>query len=146
MQDAPGVLVGGVQYTPDDPLPSPIVAVTFSERSRAEEAAKTLMSLQNGVRPFQTGPVIYVGDTNIKVRVSPAGEKLLVQVYAYADPKHLTCAFYAAGRVEKSLYKAFRNLVAAHRTYTLTVAAGDDILMEELDLLKYILDEKEVKI
>ena len=73
MQDAPGVLVGGVQYTPDDPLPSPIVAVTFSERSRAEEAAKTLMSLQNGVRPFQTGPVIYVGDTNIKVRVSPAG-------------------------------------------------------------------------
>lgn len=155
MQDAPeqgatrklpSIIVGGIQFTPDDPLPSAIVAVAYPSRQKAEEAARTLLSVHNGVKPFQTGPDIYVGDTNVKVRVRPSQGRLLVQVYAYAEPKHLTCAFYAAGHVDIELYKAFRDLVELQRTYTLTVAAGDEILVKELDLLKYVLDDKGVKV
>lgn len=146
MQDAPRVIVGGIQFTPEDPLPSPVVAVSFPDRRQAELAAKVLVSVQNGTRPFRSGPPIYVGDTNIKVRIRPLRSLLLAQVFAYAHPKHLTAAFYAAGRVEVDLYRAFRNLVDLQRSYTLTVAAGDEMLVKELNLVKYILDEKEVRI
>lgn len=146
MRDAPRVIVGGIQFTEEDPLPSPIIAVSFPQRKEAEAAVKTLLAVQNGTRPFKSGAPVYVGDTNIKVRVRPKDAGLLAQVYAYAHPKHLTCAFYAAGRVDLETYKAFRNLVDIKRTYTFTVAAGDELLVKELNLLKYVLDEKEVKI
>jgi len=144
MQDAPKVIVGAVQYTPDDPLPSPFIAVCYPSQEEAKQAAKIVLSLQNGTRPFESGPKVYVGDTQVKVRVRPAGGDVLVQVFAYAEPSHLTASIYAASRVGRDLYKAFRRLVEIGKTYTFTVAAGDRLLTEELDLLKYNLDEKEV--
>ncbi|MGI6662257.1 MAG: hypothetical protein ACOX4B_02070 [Bacillota bacterium] len=144
MQDAPKVLMGAIQYTPDDPVPSPFIAVSYPTREEAKWAAKIVLSLQSGTRPFESGPDVYVGDTKIKVRVRPAGSDVFVEVFAYAEPSHLTASLYAASRVAKDLYKAFRSLVEIQKTYTFTVAAGDRLLTEELDLLKYILDEKEV--
>ncbi len=144
MQEAPRVIVGGIQYTPQDPLPSPIIAVSYPTRTEAQWAARLILSFQNGTRPFESGPHIYVGDTRVKVRVRPAGGELLVQVFAYAEPSHLTASIYAASHVQRDLYKAFRRLVEVQKTYTFTVAAGDEIMTKELDLLKYTLDEKEV--
>ena len=145
MQHAPRVIVGAVQYTPDDPLPSPFIAVSYPNREEAKSAARLVLSLQNGTRPLESGPHdVYVGDTKVKVRVRPAESDVLVEVFAYAEPSHLTASFYAASRVKKDIYKAFRRLVEMLKTYTFTVAAGDEIMTKELDLLKYTLDEKEV--
>jgi len=118
--------------------------VCYPSQEEAKQAAKIVLSLQNGTRPFESGPKVYVGDTQVKVRVRPAGGDVLVQVFAYAEPSHLTASIYAASRVGRDLYKAFRRLVEIGKTYTFTVAAGDRLLTEELDLLKYNLDEKEV--
>ena len=145
MRNAPRVIVGAIQYTPDDPLPTPLIAVSYPSREEAKSAAKLVLSLQNGTRPLESGPHhVYVGDTKVKVRVRPAESDLLVEVFAYAEPSHLTASLYAASRVKKDLYKAFKRLVEILKTYTFTVAAGDEIMTEELDLVKYILDEKEV--
>ncbi|HHY76775.1 MAG TPA: hypothetical protein GX500_08450 [Firmicutes bacterium] len=144
MRDAPRVIIGGIQYTPDDPIPSPIIAVSYPTREEALWAARVLLSIQNGRRPFETGPAVYMGDTRVKVRARPATKDVLVEVFAYAEPSHLTASLYAASRVGRDLYGAFRRLVDIHKRYTLTVAEGDRLLMEELDLVKYVIDEKEV--
>src|SRR5690606_29385185 len=89
MQDAPRVIMGGIQYTSGDPFPSPFIAVSYPTREEAESAARLVLSLQNGTRPLENGPQIYVGDTIVKVRVRPSKGnkgKLLVQVFAYAEP------------------------------------------------------------
>jgi hypothetical protein len=67
MQHAPRVIVGAVQYTPDDPLPSPFIAVSYPNREEAKSAARLVLSLQNGTRPLESGPHdVYVGDTKVK--------------------------------------------------------------------------------
>jgi hypothetical protein len=145
---APRIIVGGLQGPPGDPLPSPVVALSYGTEQDARVALSLLLSLQNGSRPFQMGPLVYLGDTNIKVRfLVRSGEgrrRLLCEVAAKAHPKHLTYAFYAAAQVDEETVKAFRQLVDMRHSYTLTVACAERVLTDAVDLVKYLVEEGKV--
>jgi hypothetical protein len=143
----PRIMVGGLQTSPDDTLPSPVVAVSYDSLEEATGAAKLLVAIQNGSRPFQSGPAIYMGDTRIKIRFLPGGTggPVLCEVQSRIDPRHLTLAFYAAGTVSLDQVKAFNHLMDMARNYVFTVAHGERVLTQELYLVKYSVEERGIR-
>jgi hypothetical protein len=121
-----------------------VVAVSYPAIEEARGAASLLLSLQSGSKPFASGPDIYMGDTRIHVRFSPAGTpgQALCEVRSKAGPGHWTFAFYAAGRVALEQVKAFNRLLDLAHNYVLTVAHGEHVLTHELYLVKYSVEER----
>ncbi len=149
---SPRVIVGGVQFTPEDPWPTPIVALSYDSQEEAHLAGQMLLGVQNGTRPLKIGRPVYMGDTAIRVTFSkatgegrsrqikppdPCEPSVLASVYAYGDSRHLTCAVYAASRITLEQLKVFRNLMELNRNYHFTVAHQDNLLLEALDVVKY---------
>jgi len=97
-----GILIGAIGASPDEPYPTPVIAVDYDSETEALHAAKLLESLQNGVCPLKVGEdrPVYMGDTAIKVSLTRlTGGGILCEVLAMHDPRHLTCAFYGASKV-----------------------------------------------
>jgi len=138
------IIVGSLQAGPEDPLPSPVVAVSYESPQEAIAAAKLLFSIQSGSKPFASGPPIYMGDTRIRVRFIGRPFGVLCTVEAKADPRHLTWAFYAADIVSNEQFVAFRKLLDLTRSYVLTVAHGERVLTDDLYLVKYAIEERRV--
>ena len=139
------IIVGGLQAGPEDPLPSPVVAVSYQSLEEAASAAKLLLSIQNGSRPFSTGPPVYLGDTRIKVGFQGRRDRVLCVVEAKSDPGHLTYAFYASGLVSMEQFDAFRQLLDVSRNYVFTIARGEEVLTKELYLVKYAVEERGIQ-
>lgn len=139
----PNIIMGGIQIGPCDRAPSPLIAISYPTREAAEEAGKFLLSVQNGTKPLSCGPEIYVGDTNIKIFLTrlPKGE-ILCEVFGHTNPKHLTCSFYVASKVSSDELKVFSNLIEAQRHYILTVAHGKEVLLDTLNLVKYVIERR----
>ncbi len=143
----PRIIVGGLQVSPDGPLPSPVVAVSYQTLEAAMSGAKLLLSVQNGSRPFRSGPAIYMGDTRIHVRFRPSRNagRVLCEVWSKGDRRHLTFAFYAAGEVSVEQIQAFNQLLDAAHNYVFTVAHDQHVLTQELYLVKYSVEERGVR-
>lgn len=140
----PRITVGCVSFNPED-SPEPVVAISCSSAREAENTARVLLSAQNGVKPFPSGPDIYAGDTNIKVGLIRTGKtEALCQIVAFADPRHLTCFFYAAWRIPWEIAEPFIDLTELLGHYTLTVAHGDRLLLHSMNLVKYVIDKRGV--
>ena len=138
------IIVGSLQAGPEDPLPSPVVAVSFDSLQEAIAAAKLLFSVQNGSKPFASGPPTYMGDTRIIVRFLGRPDGVLCTVEAKSHPKHLTWAFCSAGLVSNEQFIAFRKLLDLAKSYVLTVAHGERVLTDDLYLVKYAIEERRV--
>lgn len=138
------IIVGGLPAAPDDPLPSPVIGISYPSHEEASEAGRLIMSLQNGTRPFQSGNAVYMGDTEMKVRFSSQEKDgpVLCEVFAKGNPKHLTCAFYAAGALPREQIRVFWQLMDVHHSYVLTVARGNEILAKDAYLVKYTIEER----
>ncbi len=144
---APRIIVGGMQLGPQDPNPSALMAVSYPSLERARSWAEYLSSVQNGVKPFQTGPDVFVGDTAIKVCVSlkPDPKKgYLCQVMAKTELSHLTYAFYAGSYVGKNELDAFYSLYDLTNNFVFTVSCNNTPLLDKLNLIKYTIDRRGV--
>lgn len=143
----PRIIVGGIQSGPGV-APTPAVILSFPDGEEALKAAKDLLALQNGVKPFATGPDVFVGDTNIKVEFWTKGKGRSVEtqcvVWAKADKRHLTCSFYMQSPVTQDMVKIFQDLMEVQRSYALNVAWGDKVLPTALDIVKYTLEERRI--
>jgi len=144
--DMPRIIVGALQTAPNDPSPAPAVILSYTGEASARWAAKVLLYAQNGKRPFETGPAIYLGDTNIEVRLSDlatgARPHTFCEIAVKADRRHVTCALYVAGKVQEEAVKAFKQLLEMGRGYTFTVAWDERVLTDEIELVKYTIKEK----
>ncbi|MGI6163619.1 MAG: hypothetical protein ACOYEQ_06800 [Bacillota bacterium] len=143
----PRIIVGGMQIGPQDPNPSALLAVSYPSLEKARAWAGYLSSVQNGVKPFESGPDVFVGDTAIRVgiRLKPDTERgYLCQVIAKSDPRHLTYAFYAASYVGKSELDAFYSLYDLTNNFVFTVSYNNTPLLDKLNLIKYTIDRRGV--
>lgn len=140
------IILGGLEVGPEDPAPSALVAVSYSTRDAAEKAARMILSLQNGTKPFKSGPPVYVGDTRIRVALTRdlRSDDVLCEVSIKVNPKHLTYWFYAACRVPKGELDTFLELFEFRKCYVFTVAHGQTVLVETLNLIKYTIDRRGV--
>ncbi|MEX0974609.1 MAG: hypothetical protein WD024_04550 [Bacillota bacterium] len=143
------IIVGGLQFSPDDPFPAPVIAVNYADEAEAKSAVRLLTSLQNGTCPLKMGEAkpVFMGDTNIKVSFlgSPAsGGDIICEIMAKHDPRHYTCGFYVAEKVTLEQVKAFRQLLELHRSYTFTVACNEQVMTRDLDVVKYLVTERGV--
>lgn len=138
------MIVGMLQMGPEDNDPSPLIAISYSSMDEARDAARLLLSLQNGVRPFSVGPAVYSGDTNIKVGIIRRGDNLLCEVWCRPRPHHLTCAFYCAGTIAPESFQTFSSLMERKNSYVLTVAYKGEPLLDTLNLIKYVVTLKGV--
>ncbi len=143
-----GIVVGGLQFSPEDSLPAPIISVDYATEDEAKAAAGVLVTLQNGICPLKMGQAkpVYMGDTNIKVSFvrMPSCDDVLCEISAKHDPRHLTYGFYAASMVSVDQVKAFRKLLEVHGNYAFTVSHNGSVLTSELDLVKYAVTVKGV--
>lgn len=138
------ILLGGVNFGTDD-SPEPVLAVSCESEDEADNMAQTLLSVQDGVRPFPSGPDFYSGDNNIVVTITKTGkDTALVQIAAYADRRHLTCVYYSAESLPWDLVEPFLDLVDLRGQFTLTVACGEDLLLKKINLLKYVINKRGV--
>ncbi len=144
----PHVIVGGLQFSPDDPAPTPVIAIRYTDEADAIAGAKLLVSLQNGTCPLKMGQSrpVFMGDTNIRVGFIGGQEngQILCEVMSKADPRHMTCGFYAASLVALEQVKAFKQLIELNRSYTFTVTCNERVLNNEIDVVKYTFSEKGV--
>jgi len=143
-----GIVVGGLQFSSEDPFPTPVIAIDYAGEEEAKIAARLLSTLQNGICPLKMGQAnpVYMGDTNVKVSFLGTGEgdAVLCAVFAKHDPRHLTYGFYAADKVTVEQVKAFRQLLELNRSYTFTVSCNGQVMTRELDVVKYLVTEKGV--
>lgn len=145
----PRIIVGGIQSGVQDAMPTPAVILSYPDEGSALQAAKILLALQNGTKPFATGPDVYVGDTNIKVefltRASGKPSAAVCAVWAKADRRHLSCSFYAASQIDLEMVKLFRDLLEMNRSFAINVACGDRVLPDALDVVKYSVEERRIR-
>lgn len=143
-----GIVVGAIQFSPEDPFPAPVISMDFDTEEEAKTAAALLVTLQNGVCPLKMGQAkpVYMGDTNIKVSFLGTGQgsDVLCEVSAKHDPRHLTYGFHAAHIITVDQVKAFRHLLEIHRSYTFTVSCNEQVMTGELDVVKYLVTQKGV--
>ncbi|MGE5580693.1 MAG: hypothetical protein ACM3WU_11745 [Bacillota bacterium] len=143
-----GIVVGGIQYSAEDPFPAPVIAVDYATLDEAKQGARLLTTLQNGTCPLKMGEAkpVFMGDTNVKISFTRIGDsdEVLCEVFAKSDPRHLTYGFYAADKTTVDLVRAFRHLLEIHRSYTFTVAHDGRVMTGELDVVKYIVTERGV--
>lgn len=143
-----GIVVGGMQFSSEDPFPAPVIAVDYADEEEAKIAAKLLSTLQNGICPLNMGQAkpVFMGDTNVKISflgMGP-GSDVLCEVAAKHDPRHLTFGLYAADIVTMDQVKAFRRLLEMHNSYTFTVSCNEQVMTRELDVVKYVVTERGV--
>jgi len=143
-QDRPRIILGGMEVGANDPMPSALLALSYPEKKKAEEQGKLLTLLQNGTRPLKFGPAVYAGDTRIKVSLlrSRKDQKVLCQVAAKLEPRHLTYSFYAADYIPYEPVRLFLDLFEQQRNYVMTVAFENAILLERLHLVKYVVERR----
>lgn len=143
-----GIVIGGIQYSPEDPYPVPVIAIDYATAEEAKQGAQLLRALQNGTCPLKVGEgrPVFMGDTNVKVSFTRMGstDEVLCEVFAKSDPRHLTYGFYAADKTTVEMVKAFRQLLEIHRSYTFTVAHDGHVMTGELDVVKYAVEERGV--
>lgn len=142
----PRIILGGLQMG-QDPLPPALVAISYPSYERAYAAAKLLMSIQNGVVPFQSRPNVCAGDNAIEVNVSPIpvpDKGHLVQVMAKAHPEHLTYCYYVVSYVSEDQLSAFDTFFRSANHYVLTVAHGDTLLLDIINMIKYTVNRRGV--
>jgi hypothetical protein len=141
-----GIVVGGIQYSAEDPYPAPVIAIDYATLEEARQGAALLATLQNGTCPLKISGAkpVFMGDTNLKVSFTRIGssDEVLCEVSAKYDPRHLTYGFYAADKITVDLVKAFRQLLEIHHSYTFTVAHDGHVLTGELDVVKYTVTER----
>jgi hypothetical protein len=137
-----GIIVGGLQFSPDDPVPAPVIAIDYVDEAQAKAAARLLVSLQNGTCPLQMGKArpVFMGDTNVKVSFlrSPGSSDVLCEVMAKFEPSHYTCGFYAAQKVTLEQVRAFEQLVELRHSYLFTVSCNGHVMTDDLDVVKYL--------
>ncbi len=141
------ITVGGIQFSPDDPFPTPVIAIECGDEDEVMRTSKLLESLQNGTVPLRIGSKnpVYMGDTNIKVAFirTRVGE-IICEVSAKYDPRHLTFGFYAASKVSLDQVRAFKELFEIHHNYTFTVSCDGRVAAGALDIVKYNVTERGV--
>jgi hypothetical protein len=143
---APRIILGGLQMG-EDPIPPALVAISYASCDRAQAVAEYLMSIQNGTVPFESSPNVCAGDNVIKVHISPkpvSNKGYLCQVMAKADPRHWTHCFYVASYVTEEELSAFNSFFEFANHYVLTVAHGDNLLLETINLIKYTVNRRGV--
>ncbi len=143
----PRILIGGLQLGDHDPNPSALVAISYPSLKEAQAWAKYLLSIQNGVMPFEHGPHVYAGDNIIKINISPKpipNKGYLCQIMAKANPKHLTYCFYVASCVTEEEMKVFCSFCDIADHYVFTVAHQDNLLLDTINLIKYTVDRRGV--
>jgi hypothetical protein len=143
---APRIILGGLQMGAD-PNPPALVAISYPSPDRAQGVAEYLMSIQDGTTPFKSSPNVCAGDTVIKVYISPTpvpSKGHLCQVMAKADPRHLTYCFYVASYVSEEQLSVFYSFFDLANHYVLTVAHGDKLLLDTINLIKYTINRRGV--
>mgnify|MGYP000883080958 CR=1 FL=1 len=144
---APNIIMGAMEIGPEDPNPSALLCISYPSVEEASAWARFFMSYQSGVKPFQSGPDIFVGDTSIKVDISSRavpGKGHLCQVMLKADPKHLTYAFYTACYVSPEARRTFCTFYDLSNSYVFTVSCGGALLLNDINLVKYTITTKGV--
>jgi len=142
---SPDIIVGAMQLGPEDPNPSALICISYPSFEEASTWAKFFMSCQTGVKPLQSGPDIFVGDTCIKVDIASRpipGKGYLCQVMLKTNPKHLTYAFYTACYIDPEARRTFYTCYDLSNSYVFTVACGNRPLLDEINLVKYTLTTK----
>jgi len=143
----PTVNVGMLQMGPQDPNPMAVVWISYPSVEEASEMANAILAHQTGIKPFATGPDVFVGDTAVKIDISSRpslGKGYLCQVMLKADPKHSTYLLYAASYVSEEARKVFYALYDRTNSYLFTVSCGNDLLLDTLNLIKYTVTKKGV--
>lgn len=109
--------------------------------ARAEESARLVLAVQNGVATFaRSAPSCFMGDTAVKVqlRAIPGNKDVvLLDVSARLRPTHLTHAFVFRNRVPRADAEAFWALFQLARNYVLSVATAGVLDLGRLYVVKY---------
>lgn len=129
------VIVG---YMEDAGRNIPVVALSLATPQEAQEVASLILRCQNGSRPFSSGPAVYVGDTRVRVTVLEK-DACYVEIDARKDPRHLTSAYYVMSPVPRRTAELFLKLFELTGHYVLTVAVSENLALEMLDLVKYVI-------
>ncbi|HHY11239.1 MAG TPA: hypothetical protein GX529_01280 [Firmicutes bacterium] len=143
----PRILVGGLNLGEHDPNTPALVAVSYPSHYEAQAVAQYLLSIQNGVVPFESSPNVCAGDTAIKVNISPKpipNKGYLCQIMAKTVPTHLTYCFYIASYVTEEEFDVFCSFYDIADHYIFTVAHQDNLLLEAINLIKYTVNRRGV--